>query len=163
MTLQLFPYTPSFGILPNPTAPDRREFINPNNQLQNARSINVATGDYALNANGHFVGMAAILQQVYLAIATVYNSSAQQGLGQQFSSLKVNTQASTQVVSNFVNLALSSLVSANKIIVNEVDVVYISTGQLGISIDFTDLTTNQAQSLQVGFQQLSNQPQLPNY
>lgn len=163
MSIVLFPYTISFGIVPNPVAPDRREFITSNNQLQNSRSINVATGDFQLATNGHFVGVSGVQQQVYLAIATRYNSSAQINLGQQFTSLKLNTQASQQQVSDLVNSALSALVSANKIIIDNVSVITISPGQLGIKIDFTDLTTQQAQVFQIGFQQLSNLPQVPNY
>lgn len=158
MTLVFFPYTPSFGIIPTPAAPDRREFIDTNNQLQNSRSISQTTGDFQLSANGHFVGMSAVKQQVYLAIATQYNSSAQVNFGQQFTSLKINTSTTDQQVSDLVNLALSQLISTNKIALNNVTVVDVSPGQKGIKIYFTDLVSKQAQQLQIGFQQLSNLP-----
>ena len=159
MSRTFFPNNPTFAFIPVTTRPDRREFIDANNQLQNSRYINPKTGDYQLSKDGHFVGMSGIQQQVYLAIATQYNSSAQPNFGQQFTQMKVRTPNTDQQAADFVNQTLSLLTSAGKISINNIQIVDISPGQMGIAITWTDLTSQQApQTTTVGFQPLSNQP-----
>ncbi len=148
----LFPYSPSFGTVSPPSPADRRTLVDPYNQIQNARYIDPVTQDYVLKANGHPEGMPGIRQSVYLALLTQFNSSAQLNFGAQLSSIKVVTASIVAEVSNFVRVALSQLISNKQILLNNVSVTNNGRGQVVVNIRWTDLSTGQANTTQLGSQ-----------
>ena len=110
------------GYIPQTTGPaDRRPLLDQyTGQQQNARAINPSTGDYIVNTNGQLYGMDEIDNQVYLAVATLYNSSALLNFGQQLSQLKVVSTSQKSKIDNLVNSVLSDIVIRGDITITDI-------------------------------------------
>jgi phage gp46-like protein len=107
-----------------------------NNQVQSARVINPVTQDYELNSNGTFTGQSAIQTSVYLALFTVFNSSAVSGLGVQFNSIKVITPNINKQIFNVVQQALASLINQGLCILVSCNTTNQANGQLAVQVDW---------------------------
>lgn len=84
------------------------------------RWLNLATGDYAYTADGRIVGMQAVQQLVELALATVFGSAADFGLGQRYANIREQGQNITQQLTDEASRALSRLTSASLIRIEQV-------------------------------------------
>ena len=87
-----------------------------------ARKINPRTKDYVMGANGRLEGQDAIEARVYLAIATVRNSSSVLDFGQDFTSVQLATQNVNAKLNDLVSQALNDLIADSSITLNGVDV-----------------------------------------
>ena len=117
-----------------------------NNQYGNARFIDPVTQDYVFAANGSLSGMSDIQQSVYLAIITSLGSSADPNLGTQISSVEVIGSSTISDIQNYVSTSIASLINSQSIYLNSVNVVQSDANhnRLGISISWTDATTNKS-------------------
>jgi hypothetical protein len=145
MTLPL-PYGLSLVVPPFPQPPDRREYVDPNNQIQSSRLIDAVTRDFVLADNGHFVGQDVVKQQVYLSLLTYFDSSAQKGLGNQFFTIKLVTPNIINQCNAAVKLALANLINNKSISLNGVNVVLNGPGQVIIQVFWTENTTQTQQT-----------------
>ncbi len=114
-----------------------------------ARKINPVTRDYELDANGRVVGIDAVQQQVYLALVTVQTSSAVNELGQLFSSVKLITQNLTAQMTNEVRRALSKLIAAGLVELNNVTVELTIQKVALVHIEWTDLTKGTTSTISI--------------
>ena len=141
MSLPL-PYGLSLIPLPVAVPPDRREYVDGNNQIQNARYINPLTMDFEISANGHFVGENLVDQQVYLALITDFGTACQADLGNKIKTVKMITPGIITTVSTIINSCLSNLVQAGSITINNLQVALTQQpGQISIQLTFTNNET----------------------
>lgn len=122
---------------PRPTPPDRREYVDSENQIQSARYIDPITKDFVLADNGHFVGQDAVAQRVYLSLITYFNTSAQSGLGNQFFNIKLITKNIVNKCNAAVRLALQDLIDTDVITLNSVSVTQIAAGSVLLTVRWT--------------------------
>ena len=139
-----FPTDLGTGLSLNPNLTityDTRDLVNPGtNNIEGARLINIATGDYVLNENGHFVGMNDIEQKVILAVLTTFNS-ASSPIGQRLRELKVINPTTIAQIQNYINQCLASLINGNYITLNYVNVVKPYSSALQIVVNWTNIYT----------------------
>jgi hypothetical protein len=137
-----FPIGVNLLIPPANTPPDRRDLIDWQNSstIDGARFINPVTGDYQLASNGHFNGMNAIQQEVYLAVLTRYNTTSIPGFGNNIQSIKIiNTPNFAQQAYLIIQQALSNLTSSGQITVTPpVSITQLFPGQAIISFNWID-------------------------
>jgi hypothetical protein len=129
-----------------PQVPDRREFIDSNNQLQSSRLIDITTQDYVLSSNGHFVGQDVIKQQIYMSLLTQFNSSAQNGLGNQFFNIKLITPNILKQAKSAVQLALANMINNGTVILNGVNVIPNGQSQIILQVFWTEVNSGAAQT-----------------
>jgi hypothetical protein len=122
---------------------ERQEFLDDNGKVQNARFIDPNSGDYVFK-NGYKKGGNDIEQQVYLALATVKNTSTQYNLGQTFSRLQVISSNFQKQVETRVSEALLDLTSSNKITLDRVKIIKKGVGEVQFIIYYTNLINKQA-------------------
>jgi phage gp46-like protein len=141
------PYGTSLFVPPTPTPPDRREYVGQNNQILSARLIDPATQDYVINtANGQFKGMDVVQQQVYLSLITVFDTSAQNGLGNKLLQIKLVTPNIIQQCTSACQQALSTLLNNGSVILNAVNVVINGPGQIIVQVIWTENSTTTQQT-----------------
>lgn len=141
--IPLFPLGINLGPIVNVVAPNRKEYVDYQNNsiIDGSRYINPNTNDFELQANGHFVGMPSIQQEVLLAVETVYNSSVMSNFGLDFGSIKIITPNIQKQVLSLFNNALSFLISTNKIRLNSVQTTQTGQSQVSSIFSWTDTTT----------------------
>lgn len=137
MTLPI-PFGLSLFVPSSPTPPDRREYIDENNQIQSARLIDVVSRDFVLSSNGHFVGQDVVKQQVYISLITYFNSSAQSNLGNKFFAIRLVTPNIVNECTAAVKLALANLLNNGSISLNGVNVILNGPGQVIVSVLWTE-------------------------
>lgn len=141
--IPLFPLGCQLGPIATISAPNRTEYVDYQNKsiIDDSRYINPNTNDFVLQANGHFVGMPSLQQEVILAIQTQLNSSVVSNFGLSLQSIKVITpNVQNQVLALF-NNALSNLISTNRIRLNNVVTTRTAVGQISTVFSWTDITT----------------------
>jgi hypothetical protein len=148
MTLPL-PFGISLLNPPPPSAPDRREFLNGQNLIENSRAIDPVAGDYILSANGGFEGMDAITQQVYLCCVTQLGTAAVLTFGNDALNLKLNSGNLKQKVLSLVSNALQAMIQSGEIALNGVNVLVQPQGVLIMQVFFTNLITFQPVSINI--------------
>ena len=132
-----------------PQVPDRREFIDSNNQLQSSRLIDITTQDYVLSSNGHFVGQDVIKQQIYMSLLTQFNSSAQNGLGNQFFNIKLITPNILKQAKSAVQLALANMINNGTVILNGVNVIPNGQSQIILQVFWTEVNSGASQTTNI--------------
>lgn len=126
--------------LTNPPVP-LTDLTNINGQIQSARVINPVTMDYELNANGTFTGQTVAQTSVYLALFTVFNTSAVSGQGNQvLQGIKVITPNINKQVFSYTQQALSSLINQGLITLLSCTTTNLGNGQINVAVDWQDLT-----------------------
>lgn len=145
MTLPI-PYGLSLVPLPKPVPPDRREYVDQNNQIQSARLIDAASKDYVLASNGHFVGQDVVKQQVYLALITVFDSSAVNNFGNKLYTIKLVTPNIINQCKAACQQALSTLINNGTITLNGVNVFLNGPGQVIVQVFWTENSTASQQT-----------------
>lgn len=139
-----------YGSIAQGDEPDLRILIDSTGQRLGARYIDPITRDYVLNANGHIAGMNGIQQEVYLAILTVLGSSVDPGLGQTFSSIRILTDNTINLITNSVNVALNDLIKSNKISLTGINVIRDeNANRIRINIFWVDLLNNSGQQTDI--------------
>ena len=144
-----FPFGLTLVPLATPTPIDTRDLVDANNQVQNARLIDISTKDYVADTNGHFVGQDMLKQQVYLSMLTEFNSSSQQGFGNQLFNIKLITPNIINQCNAYVKLALANLINNGSLTLNGVNVVNNGNGQIVLQIFWTDNTNAAAQTTNI--------------
>lgn len=101
-----------------------------NNGQGGARKIDPRTKDYVMGSNGRLEGQDAVEARVYLAIATVRNSSSVLDFGQDFTSVQLATRNVNAIMTDLVSQALTDLIVDGSITLNgvEVQIVENNTG-----------------------------------
>lgn len=108
--------------------------------IESARMIDPLTKDYKISpVTGRLVGGSDVQQLVYLALATISNSSAVQNLGQGLSKIKLITSNIQRRIESEIELALSKLTKANLISLDSVVVERTPTNLVKITVKWTDL------------------------
>lgn len=130
----------------NPQPPDRREYVDPNNQIQSSRLIDVTSKDYVLSSNGHFVGQDVVKQQVYLSLITTFNSSAQNNFGNKLFAIKLITPNIINQCNSAVKLALANLTNNGSVTLNGTNVILNGPGEVIIQIFWTENSTRTQQT-----------------
>ena len=148
MTLPI-PYGLALTIPVAATPPDRREYVDENNQIQSARLIDPVTKDYVMSSTGHFVGQDVVKQQVYLSLITYFDSSAQKGLGNQFFTIRMITPNIIAQCTAAVKTALATLLNNNSITLNNVNVKLNAPGQVILNVSWTENSTSTQQTTNV--------------
>lgn len=145
MTLPI-PYGLSLVPSQVPTPPDRREYVDSNNQIQSGRFIDTTTKDYVLNANGQFVGQDIIKQQVYMSLITIFGSSAQNTLGNTLFQIKLITPNIVSQCQNACQQALANLINNGSVLLNGVNVILNGPGNVIVQVFWTELSTDTQQT-----------------
>jgi hypothetical protein len=145
-----FPFSLKSGITPAilATVPKVSDLLSytGSNTTQTARYIDPLTKDFVLGADGHFLGMNYVEQEVQLACNTTFNSSAISGFGQNFLSPKVVAPTPAQLQSQMnalVNQCLNFQIQNNTITITSVSAQEISMGQILVTIVYVNNTINQ--------------------
>lgn len=129
--------------------------VGPSNAPTGARLIDPVAKDYVLGDNGALLGMTPGQQAVYLATATVLNSSAVHGQGSDLQSLDKITDNFRDAVEAKLRTALQPAVDAGIIQVNGFTAFAVGVknglqpGQSFGRLSWTDLTTGQEQESDV--------------
>jgi hypothetical protein len=119
-------------------------FITSSGTQGNAASINPTTGDFNVDSSNNIQGDNFINQKVILALGTGFNTSVLANFGLDLSSIQTVTQNIQLKVNIAVKNALSALVSANQIAINNIIVSQTSIpNRININVQWTNLLTNQ--------------------
>lgn len=128
------------------------EFANPppadlvnitgDNTIQGARYIDLQTGDYAVDDNGHFIGMDSVQQQVLMCMFTNFGSAASP-IGQTLLNIKVISPNIAGQVQSAVQSALANLINNGSLTLNNVYTKKKPNGQLWIEVNFINNLTKQ--------------------
>lgn len=144
-------YPAGFGTPTAAPLPGGGVFLDANGIQQTGRAIDLRTGRYTYDAYGNSVGVATVRQLVQVAVKTLFNSSAVQGLGIRLSDLKDITSNYDKQLDVVVRDALADLVARKLVAV--VDVTAQRFGAPGVQtgvyghVRFRDLTTGLEDSL----------------
>lgn len=103
-----------------PTSSGRVLTVLGTGEQSGARLIDPITRDYVIDANGRCVGMDAVQQLVYLAVATSKGTSAMRSLGQELKQIK-------RITSNFEKRVDETLRAAVQHIVDRGLIEYVGT------------------------------------
>lgn len=112
-----------------------------NGQQDNARRIDPYTKGYVMDAQGRIAGMNGVQQLVYLAVATVRNSSALNNFGNPAGSVrKIGTNVVSQLQDAY-RLALKDLTDRKLISIDDITVTSPKLGAEMVNVRWRDLTT----------------------
>lgn len=107
-----------------------------------SRRIDPVTRDYVLDDNGRTLGMSDVQQLVLMALQTVRNSSAMNGLGQSLGDIVViGDNIERQIASIFEN-ALAHLVARGLVQIISTTVTRLHPGAIKATVRWRDLTTS---------------------
>jgi len=106
-----------------------------------SRRIDPVTRDYVTDENGRTLGMGDVQQLVAIAFATVKNSSAVQGLGQDLSSIESITDNVDRRVAEVIESALAHLTQRKLVELIGVTTTRLHSGALRINVRWRDLTS----------------------
>lgn len=123
--------------------PGGKVFVDENGNQQGARYLNAVTGDAQFDSHGRYIGMLAIRQLVQLRIKTVAQSAATLGLGNRFGQIQRISDNYVKVVDSEVRRALSDLVTAGLIVINDVTVTRVKAAALLTTVNWTDTSNHQ--------------------
>lgn len=124
-------------------SPDTRSLVDlQNNTVQDARLIDLDSGDYVVNQFGSFCGMDAVMQSVELVLFTTFGSAAAP-FGQTFKEVKLITPTIQTQMMNIVTTALAYQLNNNLVQIIQLNVVKNVFNQIEIALYWKNLQTGQ--------------------
>jgi len=142
-----------YGVPDSAAVPNNALLPLPANGLpQTGRALNPTTKSYSFTTDGRVVGCPTVQQLVQLALTTIFNSSAQAGLGSKLSLIQEKGSDYGQQVTAAITDALADLVKDKLVQIVSVTVLQPSSSpDAGIAVlQWIDLTTGQQSPLLVG-------------
>lgn len=111
-------------------------------KLQDARLINLYTGDYELDQYGNYIGMNSVDQSVLLCLFTTFGS-ASCPFGNQLFKIDMIDQNIITECQQYIELALAYQLQNNQIQLIKVDVYKDNFAQVNIKLLYKNLITTQ--------------------
>lgn len=131
------PTQPYYG-QPNPFVGN----IDAAGKLQDARLINLYTGDYELDEYGNYIGMNSVDQSVLLCLFTTFGS-ASCPFGNELFKIDMIDQNITAQCQQYIELALAYQIQNNQIQLIRVNVLKDTFAQVQITLWYKNLITSQ--------------------
>lgn len=131
-----------YGIVATEDAVTFRFYEDEAGAEQEASFIDPSSKDIVFNSNGSIRGQTANEQEVYLAIATTYNSSAIPEFGCRMYEIKTLNENTINLVRAYINEALAKLVKSTRITVQNVSVTRSQYDRLSITVKWIDNATS---------------------